>query len=467
MATDKDALTTGCPPASSQKAKTANSDLDDVANLLGALSVKTKQCDVCQIELTKDESSSGMIRCTECEDNLAARKRGRQGSTNDKKRRNRDRVSKTKIETDGVKDRMPRNRRLVTDSDDENEGEGDWVVPEGQRTKTSRGKAGGSEDENAEGGGEWIGSEDEETDKGASTRISSSHKRVVSPDATDEEDDDASDTLSSSKGEVDDDSSISELSCESLVSSSKIEHLRDILNRESKLHKFIVFSQFTSMLNLIEPFLKEDELSFTRYDGSMRNDAREASLNQLRNNKKVRILLCSLKCGSLGLNLTAASRVVILEPFWNPVSSSPTVPHLRSTDTSKFVEEQAIDRVHRLNQTVDVVVYKMTIANSVEERILKLQEKKRALASAAIEGKAVAKLSMQDILNLFRRDAERDPRHDVHDGLGAKTSVLHPAAAAASVAQSQGGESRRATPPVTDRGNGVGSKEDPVFGRRW
>lgn len=92
------------------------------------------------------------------------------------------------------------------------------------------------------------------------------------------------------------------------------------------------------------------------------------------------------------------------------------------------MEEQAIDRVHRLNQTVDVVVYKLTIANTVEERILALQEKKRALAEAAIEGKAVGKLSMKDILNLFRHDAEDHPHHHDHTGdneaLGQKVGLL-------------------------------------------
>ena len=83
------------------------------------------------------------------------------------------------------------------------------------------------------------------------------------------------------------------------------------------------------MLDLIEPFLKRADFAFTRYDGSMRNDLREASLHKLREDKRTRVLLCSLKCGSLGLNLTAASRVVIMEPFWNPVSLllSPFPPH--------------------------------------------------------------------------------------------------------------------------------------------
>ena len=102
--------------------------------------------------------------------------------------------------------------------------------------------------------------------------------------------------------------------------STKIKHVLKILHKEAPEHKFIIFSQFTSMLDLVEPFLKRDGLKYTRYDGSMRNDLREASLSRLRNDPGCRILLCSLKCGSLGLNLTAATRVIILEPFWNPVS---------------------------------------------------------------------------------------------------------------------------------------------------
>ncbi|KEQ99392.1 hypothetical protein AUEXF2481DRAFT_58933, partial [Aureobasidium subglaciale EXF-2481] len=169
------------------------------------------------------------------------------------------------------------------------------------------------------------------------------------------------------------------------AASTKIRRLLRILHAETPEHKTIVFSQFTSMLDLIEPHLQKSAIRYVRYDGGMRNDAREASLKSLRDDTKTRVLLCSLKCGSLGLNLTAASRVVLIEPFWNP-----------------FVEEQAIDRVHRLNQTVDVRVFKLTVGNTVEERIIELQEKKRELAKAAIEGgKAVAKLTMKDIMSLF------------------------------------------------------------------
>lgn len=137
-------------------------------------------------------------------------------------------------------------------------------------------------------------------------------KEVVSLDTSDEDNSDADedDTV-----DLDDETSAKS----KLTISTKIRHVLKLLHQESSKHKFIVFSQFTSMLDLIEPFLNRDGLIFTRYDGSMKNELREASLERLRNEERTRVLLCSLKCGSLGLNLTAASRVIILEPFWNPV----------------------------------------------------------------------------------------------------------------------------------------------------
>lgn len=108
-----------------------------------------------------------------------------------------------------------------------------------------------------------------------------------------------------------------------------------------------------------------------------------------------------------------------------------------------------------------MIVYKITIADSVEERILDLQEKKRALSEAAIEGKAVAKLSMDDILKLFRREAEHDDRHEDH-GLGARGRILPPA-----VEGGNGG--KRVTPPVVERPKDKGKavREDPIYARRW
>jgi hypothetical protein len=116
----------------------------------------------------------------------------------------------------------------------------------------------------------------------------------------------------------------------------------------------------------------------------------------------------------------------------------------------QFVEEQAIDRVHRLTQTVDVVVYKLTVRDTVEERILALQEKKRLLARHAIEGgmkkdKDALKLSLQDLLNLFK------PRHD--DEFGEQAA-----------SQDADTMARRKAPAGS---RGIRRADDDVYGRRW
>ncbi len=289
---DKDALTTGSGvTAGSQPKAAGSSDVDDIAGMMGALSVDTKQCDVCKSPLSQSEKAAGVLRCNECEEDLAEHDKSQQSY--------------------GV---------------DEEEGEGDWVVPKGEQHATDLGKAGGTDDENVEGGGDTLNSEDSETDDEGDVETKPPLKRhpvnLVSSDEEDGSDSSDADTRSSKIGihkrrfQKD----FSNQSTSRLVASTKIRRLIEILRNECKDHKFIVFSQFTSMLDIIEPFLREENFTFTRYDGSMRNDQREASLNRLRNDRKTRVLLCSLKCGSLGLNLTAASRVVIMEPFWNPVS---------------------------------------------------------------------------------------------------------------------------------------------------
>ena len=315
MAKDKDALTTGQGSGSQtpRKSKVAEDDIDEMADLLGGLSMKTKQCDVCQIELHKDEISAGSIRCAECEEDLAAQKGQR------KARKHKKHHSSAKFKTEESKSRLSRKRNVILDDSDEEEQDGDWIVPEEQRHTASLGKAGGSDDENAEGGGESLASFDTDTEDDSRVKVSRSKQpKVISLDTTDEDINGSSEESSDEGEDSQEELSESEHSLASITTSAKIQHLLKILNRESATHKFIVFSQFTSMLDLIEPFLRRDNLVFTRYDGSMRNDHREASLERLRNNSKCRVLLCSLKCGSLGLNLTAASRVVILEPFWNP-----------------------------------------------------------------------------------------------------------------------------------------------------
>jgi len=149
-------------------------------------------------------------------------------------------------------------------------------------------------------------------------------------------------------------------------SSSKIERLLEALEElVSEGHKALVFSQWTSLLNLVEPHLKNAEIAFTRLDGSTRD--RAAVVNTFQAEDGPPVMLVSLKAGGTGLNLTAADHVFLLDPWWNPA-----------------VEDQAADRAHRIGQDRPVMVYRMVAKDTVEERIFALQERKRALANVAL-----------------------------------------------------------------------------------
>jgi len=132
--------------------------------------------------------------------------------------------------------------------------------------------------------------------------------------------------------------------------------------------------------------MKEKKWVFTRLDGTMNLNKRKAALDAFRTAEDVKILLMSLKAGGLGLNLTEARYVFLLDPWWNPA-----------------VEDQAIDRVHRFGQKQDVFVSRFTIKDTVEQRILELQEKKRKLADSALgsKGSIRTKLTLQDLIELF------------------------------------------------------------------
>lgn len=188
------------------------------------------------------------------------------------------------------------------------------------------------------------------------------------------------------QGDVQGDNKVS-IDGKDVHASAKIAKLLELLNADRR--KTIVFSQFTKFFDVIEPFLLREGIRYVRYDGSMPPKKRDAALATLRTDPDTTVLLCSLKCGALGLNLTCANRVVILDPWWNPM-----------------VSEQAIDRVHRIGQTVDVDVYEFIVADTVETRIKQLQDKKRNMADSIINldkdlMKKTNSLSMDELRFLF------------------------------------------------------------------
>jgi DNA repair protein RAD5 len=132
------------------------------------------------------------------------------------------------------------------------------------------------------------------------------------------------------------------------------------LRREKPQIKSVIFSQFTSFLSLIEPALRRANMKFLRLDGTMAQKSRAAVLNEFQESKTFTILLLSLRAGGVGLNLTCAKRVYMMDPWW-----------------SFAVEAQAIDRVHRMGQEDEVKVHRFIIKDSVEEGMLRIQERKK------------------------------------------------------------------------------------------
>jgi len=130
-------------------------------------------------------------------------------------------------------------------------------------------------------------------------------------------------------------------------------------------HKALVFSQFTKMLGILREHLDKDGVDYEYLDG--RTHKRQPKIDRFQNDPDCKLFLISLKAGGLGLNLTAADYVFLLDPWWNPA-----------------VESQAIDRTHRIGQTRQVFAYRLIARDTVEEKILQLQETKRNLADAII-----------------------------------------------------------------------------------
>ncbi len=168
--------------------------------------------------------------------------------------------------------------------------------------------------------------------------------------------------------------------------SIKLDELAREIEENIGDHKALIFSQFLGMLALIKKKLVKDNIPFEYFDGSTSAPDREKAIQNFQNNDECRVFLISLKAGGVGLNLTAADYVYIVDPWWNPA-----------------VEQQAIDRTHRIGQTKNIFAYRMICIDTIEDKILQLQERKRKLASELIADDAsfVKALSKSDVEYLF------------------------------------------------------------------
>ena len=173
-------------------------------------------------------------------------------------------------------------------------------------------------------------------------------------------------------------------------SSTKIEALIDEVQKmiaKDDTSKAIVFSQFGAMLELVEFQLKRQGISCVVFRGGMTMQAREDSLSAYNRDPSLKVILISLKAGGEGLNLQVADHVFLLDPWWNPAC-----------------EMQAIQRAHRIGQTRQVKAVRLICSGTIEEKIVKLQEKKQLVFDASIDGSqtSMAKLTEQDLRFLFQ-----------------------------------------------------------------
>ena len=160
-----------------------------------------------------------------------------------------------------------------------------------------------------------------------------------------------------------------------------IQHLDSVLARG---HKVLIFSSFVKQMKIYRNYFEENKISFSYLDGGTRN--RAEVVEEFRNNPDIQVFLISIKAGGVGLNLTEADYVFILDPWWNPA-----------------VEMQAIDRTHRIGQTKKVFIYKFITKDTVEEKILALQKRKKKISDTLIqiEDDFVKSLNVKDIAELL------------------------------------------------------------------
>lgn len=174
-------------------------------------------------------------------------------------------------------------------------------------------------------------------------------------------------------------------------SSTKIETLIQKLyelksNHDTAYNKSIIFSQFVNFLEMLSWRLERAGFRCVKIYGTMSQSQRKASIEAFQNNMNIQIFLISLKAGGLALNLTEANNVFLMDPWWNPA-----------------VEEQAMDRIHRIGQFRPINIYKIIIQDSIESKIIELQQKKKALFESTIDNNTAAleKLEKDDLQFLF------------------------------------------------------------------
>ncbi|MCK5774788.1 MAG: DEAD/DEAH box helicase [Bacteroidales bacterium] len=168
--------------------------------------------------------------------------------------------------------------------------------------------------------------------------------------------------------------------------SVKIKELLGFITEKTSQHKLLIFSQFVGMLGLIRQELDQHHIDYEYLDGKSTKNQRQESVENFQTNENIRVFLVSLKAGGTGLNLTAADYVFLVDPWWNPA-----------------VEEQAIDRCYRIGQDKKVFAYRMICKDTVEEKILKLQNKKKKIASDIIQTdeNIMKTITSDDIRDLF------------------------------------------------------------------
>ncbi|MBZ4665301.1 MAG: SNF2-related protein [Mahella sp.] len=169
------------------------------------------------------------------------------------------------------------------------------------------------------------------------------------------------------------------------LSSGKLDQFDELLDEALEGdHKVLVFSQFVQMLGILSNHLDKKGIPYCYLDGQTRN--RQAVIDRFNNDENIKVFLISIKAGGFGLNLTAADTVIIFDPWWNPM-----------------VEMQATDRAYRMGQTHPVNVYRLITRGTIEEKILKLQEKKKALFDNVVDenNDLIKKLTWDDIREVF------------------------------------------------------------------